>query len=123
MKMSADRFERFKKFYDMTIEGANDKDVDFILMAIGNAAAAKKMELDGAKKEEINYDNPRLNKDVANTIRTFFEEFLKYATNDEAIYLIEGLKAIREEYRKHPIKVAKFVVNKKKEMAENGKKD
>lgn len=123
MKMSEDRFVRLKKFYDMTVESANDNDVDFILMAIGNAVAAKKKELDGVAKENINYDNPRLDKEAARIIRDFFEEFLKYATTDEAIYLIEALKAVRETYRKNPEKVAKFVVGKKKEMAENGKKD
>lgn len=122
MKMSEDRFERLKKFYDMTVENANDNDVDFLLMSIGNAVKAKKMELEGVSKEEINYDNPRMSKIVSKTIRDFFEEFLKYATDDEAIYLIEGLKAIRKEYRDHPDKVAKFVMERKKAMAENVKK-
>lgn len=123
MKMSVENFRKLTSFYNFTIENANDNDVEFILKSIGNAAAAKKMELDGKDKEEINYDNPNLSKHNAKVVRDFFEDFLSKGNDDEAIYLIEGLKALVKKMVDNPEDVAKFVIYKKNEAKVNAKKN
>ena len=41
MKMSQENYEKFKEFYEYTVEHANDNDIEIIFMAI--VAASKKM--------------------------------------------------------------------------------
>ena len=122
MKMSNEMYELFTNFYKLTVEQASDEDVKFIMGAIRNAAEIKKKEMNGEKKEEINLDNPRISKGNAKAIKEFFEDFLKNATDDEAIYLIEGLKALANNAVKNPEEVAKFVINIKKEAIKNAEK-
>ena len=123
MKMSSSNYEKFKSFYLFTVENANDKDIEFILSTIRNAAAAKKMELDGRAKEDINYNNPNLNPHNAKLVRDFFEDFLSKGNDDEAIYLIEGIKALVKKMVDNPEDVAKFVIYKKTEAKKNAKKE
>lgn len=42
MKLSQENYEKFKEFYEYTVEHANDNDIEIIFMAI--TAAAKHME-------------------------------------------------------------------------------
>ena len=121
MKMCEENYRKLTSFYNYSVENANDKDVEFILMSIGKAAAAKKAELDG--KEDINYDNPNLSKHNAAVVRDFMEDFLSKANDDEAIYLIEGLKALVKKMIDNPEDVAKFIVYKKNEAKLNAKKE
>ena len=124
MKMNDKNYKKFTDFYNFTVENANDNDVEFILNSIVSAAAAKRMELEGKSKEEINYSNPNLNKHNAKVVRDFFEDFLAKANDDEAIYLIECLKAIVKKIADNPEEVAKFVMYKKNEAAkEHAKKE
>ena len=120
--MSEESYKMLTDFYNMTVEGANDNDVRFILSAIRNAAEAKRKELSGVKKEDINYENPHLSAHNAKVIRDFFEDFLKSGNDDEAIYLIEGLKALVKNIVEHPEEVAKFVISKKEEVKKNAEK-
>ena len=50
-----------------------------------------------------------------NTIKTFIDQFLENASDDEAIYLIETLMATCKFVIEHPDKVQKFVEQKKRE--------
>lgn len=122
MKMSNESYKILTDFYNMTVENANDNDVKFIMLAIRNAAASKKKELDGVNKEEINYNNANLNSHNAKVIRDFFEDFLAKGNDDEAIYLIECIKATVNNMIEHPEEVAKFVIAKKNEAKKNAKK-
>ena len=120
--MSEKNYKMFTDFYNTTVEKANDNDVAFIMNAIFNAAASKKKELEGAKKEDINIDNPKLDKHNAKIIRDFFEDFLARGNDDEAIYLIEGIKSLVDNMIKNPEEVARFVMYRKKEEAKKNAK-
>ena len=117
MKMSEKNYEKLTAFYNYTVENANDKDVEYMLSAIRKAVASKRKELSGTPKEEINYNNSDLNKHNEKVIRDFFEDFLSKGNDDEAIYLIESLKAIIKFMVDHPEKVAEFVIKKKQAEA------
>lgn len=123
MKMSDKNYEKLTSFYNYTVANANDNDVEFILMSIAKAAALKKAELEGTPKEKINHNNPNLSEHNAKVVRDFFEDFLSKGNDDEAIYLIEGLKAIIKKMVDNPEDVAKFVIYKKTEARKNAKKE
>ena len=122
MKMSNKSYQMLTDFYNMTVEQANDNDVKFILRSIHQAAESKRQELSGIPKEEINYGNPNLSKHNAKVIRDFFEDFLAKGNDDEAIYLIEGLKSLVKYMVDKPKDVAEFVIRKKAEARNNPQK-
>ena len=116
MKMSEKSYKMFTDFYNLTVEKASDEDVQFILKCVVEGAKAKKAN------KEVNYNNPLMCKENYETIKHFFEDFLNTASDDDAIYLIEGLKALCKEVCENKKKVEKFVSKKKEEASKNAKK-
>lgn len=121
--MSEESLKKLKEFYDFTVENATDEDVAFVLRAIHNAAGAKILEKKGVKKEFINYDNPKLNKANAMEIRRFFEDFLANGSDDEALYLMDGINSLLDFLNKNRDKVENYVIAKKKAMVKKLEKE
>lgn len=106
--MSKEYYEAFTNFYNLTVEQATDEDIKYLMLSIRNAA--KKC-----------VSNPNLSNDNAVFIRNFFEDFLAKGNDGEAVYLIEGLKALVKNMVDNPKEVAEFIVRKTNEAKKNGK--
>lgn len=102
--MSKKYYDMLTNFYNITVEKANDADVAFIMYSIRSAARARA--------------NTKLSGESIAFFRDFIDNFIETATEDDAIYLKEGIIALAKNVVDNPKEVEKFVERKKKENAE-----
>ena len=119
MKMSEKSYQMLTDFYNHTVNNAGDNEVNFIMKAILRAAQLKTTNF---TEENFNVENPALDPHNAKVIKDFVLDFLRNASDDDAIFLIEGIKALCKEAIVNKKAVMEFVSEKKLEALNKIKK-